>query len=321
MPSNECRGFVADLVDLVVFSWKFVVICIGIALAAAALYLWKAEPLYAVKMQVRPGITAFDETGKEIRSWNVGDVMDFFRQDAYRAFLPKSGSSGKSLTLYPAQGRSATTVTLTLYHADPSEGVRLLQQFYDNLLRHYQTSGKEPLIAVSTRKIQERLQSLESLIRSLDAVERPTLEAELEGRKGEIAAMSRLLATVEKRIQEMAALKPDPQVFHVLLEHESLAKTLRRDMAEESRLIASLQLALDALDIKRRRLEAEKALEHQKLAALAPLEQVVPPVASPYPVRPQKKWHVVGAVMAGSFLGLLLGLGLRERRLSGSAAR
>lgn len=321
MQTNESKGFVADLVDLVVFSWKFVLICIAIALAVAALYVWKATPLYAVKMQVRPGITAFDETGKEIRSWNVGDVMDFFRQDAYRAFLPKSGSSRESLTLHPAQGRSATTVTVTLYHADPNEGVRLLQQFYDNVLQHYQTSGKEPLIAVSTKKIQERMQSLESLMHHVDAVERPSLEAELEGRKADLAAKSRLLETVEKRLQDMAALRPDPQVFHVLLEHENMAKTLRSEIAEESRLIASLQLARDALDMKKRRLEAEKALEQQKLAALVPLEQVVPPVASPYPVRPQKKWHVVGAVMAGSFFGLLLGVGMREWRLRRTAAR
>ncbi|WP_148045788.1 hypothetical protein [Desulfosoma caldarium] len=102
--------------DLVVFSWKYVVIGIGMALAVAGFYVWKATPLYAVKMLVRPGITAFDETGREIRSWNVGDVMDFFREDANRAFLPKSGPSQEFSTLHSAQGRSATTVTLTIDH-------------------------------------------------------------------------------------------------------------------------------------------------------------------------------------------------------------
>ncbi len=321
MQKDASRSFVMDLMDLVVYAWKYLVLCIVVCLAAAVLYLWKATPLYAVKMQVRPGITAFDETGKEIRSWNVGDVMDFFRQDAYRAFLPEEGSVRRSLTLHPAQGRSATTVTVTLYHADPAEGVRILRQFYENVLQYYQTSGKEPLIAVSTKKIQERMQALESLIHQVDSVERPSLNMEIEARKANLLTKRQLLESVEKRLREISALKPDANMFHVLLEHESMVKTLRNEIAEESQVLASLQLARDALDMKKRRFEAEMALERQKLASLVPLEQVVPPVAGPSPVRPQKKWHVVGAVMAGSFLGLLLGLGMRERHFRKTTLR
>ncbi|MEJ5365021.1 MAG: hypothetical protein WHS86_07970 [Desulfosoma sp.] len=322
MSSQRSNAFVADIVDLVVSSWKILAVCIAVAVGAAVVYVWRATPLYAVKMQVRPGITAFDETGKEIRSWNVGDVMDFFRQDAYRAFLPnEGGAAGKTLTLYPAQGRSATTVTLTLYYPDPDEGVRLLQQFYDNVLRHYQTSGKEPLIAVSTKKIQERIQSVEGLLNHVDAVERPTLDGEIEGRRAQIAAKTRVLEAVENRIRDMAGMRPDPQVFSVLLEHEKSAEALRSAIAEEKRLIDSLVLARDALAMKKRQLEAERALEQQKLAALVPLEQVVPPAASAFPVRPKMKWHLIGAVLAGGFAGLLLGVILRERRLKGSALR
>jgi len=322
MSSPRSNAFVADIVDLVVSSWKILAVCILVAVAAAVVYVWRATPLYAVKMQVRPGITAFDETGKEIRSWNVGDVMDFFRQDAYRAFLPDAGGSvGKSLSLYPAQGRSATTVTLTLYHSDPAEGVRLLQQFYDNVLHHYQTSGKEPLIAVSTKKIQERIQSVEGLLHHVDAVERPALEGEIEGRRAQIVAKSRVLEAVEKRIQDMASMRSDPHLFSVLLEHEKTAEALRSAIAEEKRMIDSLTLARDDLAMKKRRLEAEKALEQQKLAALVPLEQVVPPAASAFPVRPKLKRHLGGAILAGGFVGLLLGVVLRERRLRRSALR
>lgn len=322
MSSQRSNAFVADIVDLVVSSWKILAVCIFFAVAAAVVYVWRATPLYAIKMQVRPGITAFDETGKEIRSWNVGDVMDFFRQDAYRAFLPaEAGSAGKTLTLYPTQGRSATTVTLTLYHPNPDDGVRLLQQFYDNVLHHYQTSGKEPLIAVSTKKIQERIQSVEGLLNHVDAVERPSLEGEIEGRQAAIAAKSRVLEAVEKRIRDMAGMRPDPQLFSVLLEHEKSAEALRSAIAEEKRLIDSLILARDALAMKKRSLEAEKALEQQKLAALVPLEQVVPPAASAFPVRPKLKWHLIGAVLAGGFVGLLLGMVLREKRLRASAHR
>lgn len=321
MQTDQHRHFLQDIVDLLVFSWKFVVVCIAITVAAAAVYLWQATPLYAVKMQVRPGITAFDETGKEIRSWNVGDVMDFFRQDAYRAFLPDGNAPGRTVTLYPAQGRSATTVTLTLYHPNPAEGVRLLQQFYDNLLHHYQTSGKEPLIAVSTKKIQEKIQSVESLLQHVDAVEGPSLDGEMEGRRAALLSKRRLLETLEKRIQEMASLKPDPHVYHVLLEHEKTAQTLRGEIAEDAQTLASLKLARDSLDLKKRRLEAEKSLEQQKLAALVPLEQVVPPVASAHPVRPQKKWHFIGAVLAGGTLGLFLGLVMQQRRMGISMAR
>ncbi len=212
-------------------------------------------------------------------------------------------------------------MTLTLYYPDPAEGVRLLQQFYDNVLRHYQTSGKEPLIAVSTKKIQERIQSVEGLLNHVDAVERPTLDGEIEGRRAQIAAKTRVLEAVENRIGDMAGMRPDPQLFSVLLEHEKSAETLRSAIAEEKRLIDSLVLARDALAMKKRRLEAERALEQQKLAALVPMEQVVPPAASAFPVRPKMKWHLIGAVLAGGFAGLLLGVILRERRLKGSALR
>lgn len=322
MSAERGNAFVADMVDLVVSSWKIVAVCVLVAVGAASVYVWRATPLYAVKMQVRPGITAFDETGKEIRSWNVGDVMDFFRQDAYRAFLPDGGgSAGQALFLYPAQGRSATTVTLTLYHPNPAEGARILQQFYDNLLHHYQTSGKEPLIAVSTKKIQERIQSVEGLLHHVDTVERPALEGEIEGRRAEVLTKSRVLEAVEKRIQEMTGMRPDPQWLSVLLDHEKTAEKLRSEIAEEKRIIESLTLARDGLALKKRRLEAEKALEQQKLAALVPLEQVVPPVASASPVRPKWKWHLIGAVLAGTFTGLLLGMVLRERRLRKPAMR
>ncbi len=316
MSPEKGSAFVADMVDLVVSSWKILAVCVLVAVGASVVYVWRATPLYAVKMQVRPGITAFDETGKEIRSWNVGDVMDFFRQDAYRAFLPEAGgSSTKTLSLYPAQGRSATTVTLTLYHPDPAEGVRILQKFYDNLLHHYQTSGKEPLIAVSTKKIQERIQAVEGLLNHVDTVEKPGLEGEIEGRRAVLAAKSRVLETVEKRIQDMTGKNPDPQLLTVLLEHEKTAGVLRSEIAEEKRVIESLILARDGLDMKKRQLQAEKALEQQKLAALTPLEQVVPPAASAFPVRPKLKWHLIGAVLAGTFVGLLAGVVLRERRL------
>lgn len=321
MSAERGNAFVADMLDLVVSSWKIVAVCVLLAMGAASVYVWRATPLYAVKMQVRPGITAFDETGKEIRSWNVGDVMDFFRQDAYRAFLPDGGGAGQALSLYPAQGRSATTVTLTLYHPNPAEGVRILQLFYDNLLHHYQTSGKEPLIAVSTKKIQERIQSVDGLLHHVDTVERPTLEGEIEGRRAQVLTKSRVLEAVEKRTQEMAGMRPDPQWLSVLLEHEKTAEKLRSEIAEEKRIIESLTLARDGLAVKKRRLEAEKALEQQKLAALVPLEQVVPPVASASPVRPKWKWHLIGAVLAGSFAGLLVGAVQRERRLRKSALR
>jgi len=177
-----------DLFELIRGLWRqkwVVVLTMAVFVIGAVVYLIKATPLYEITMQVRPGVTAYDNEGKEIRGWAVNDIVTFVKNGQYRPFLPEDLISGKKTipTIEAKTTRRGNLATLLLYHPDPRKGEEVLSTLHSNLMAYYVDRGGDPQVALTKKGLSNRIKSLEDKLKRLRLVERVKIDMAIQALK------------------------------------------------------------------------------------------------------------------------------------------
>ncbi len=138
-PERTTPGTIT-LAALLNILWRrrlIVVLLTGLGVAAGIVYGLVVTPLYRATAQIRPGITAFTETGGPVREWALKDITRFFQR---RLYLP---SVRRQMGWGPEQGypvihaefiargaqniQGGNVVTLETLSPSPDEARRILE--------------------------------------------------------------------------------------------------------------------------------------------------------------------------------------------------
>ncbi|WP_456434163.1 Wzz/FepE/Etk N-terminal domain-containing protein [Thermosulfuriphilus sp.] len=108
-----------DLAELFGVLWKrrwFIVGVVFVSLLAAGLYCVFVPSQYKISMQLRPGVTGFNEKGNPISDWTVNDLKAWVDEGAYLGYLLEEFKDGQHIPKIEARVvRNGTLVTLSMF--------------------------------------------------------------------------------------------------------------------------------------------------------------------------------------------------------------
>ena len=179
-----------------------ILLTILVFLAGALADIFLTTPLYEVKMQIRPGITQYeDDFKKPARSWTVDDLVTWINNQYYRPLFPSDGNEKEALPRIRGTKAGAQMVTLSLLAADPKAGQAVLDRIMTAWVQHYVSQGNDQSIAAAKLSLQEAIQSLEDQKRQVDEVEEKNLELNMKERQRKVKVQEEEIILVRERRQ------------------------------------------------------------------------------------------------------------------------
>jgi capsular polysaccharide biosynthesis protein len=220
-----------------------ILFAILVFLAGALADIFLTTPLYEVKMQIRPGITQYEDGFKKPgRSWTVDDLITWINSQYYRSLFSSDGHEEAALrSIRGTKAAGAQMVTLSLLAADPKAGQAVLDRIMTAWVQHYVSQGNDQSIAAAKLSLQQAIQSLDDQKRQVDEVEEKNLELNIKEWQRKVRVQEEEIILVRERRQanekalqqfeqqEAAAIANTSQL--VALRNDFVAKGKTQDLA------------------------------------------------------------------------------------------
>ena len=180
-----------------------ILLTILVFLAGALADIFLTTPLFEVKMQIRPGITQYEDNFKKpARSWTVDDIVAWINSQYYRPLFPSDGNEKEALPRSIRATKAGTQmVTLSLLAADPKAGQAVLDRIMTAWVQHYVSQGNDQSMAAARLSLKQAIQSLEDQKRQVDEVEEKNLELNIKERQRKVKVQEEEIILLRERHQ------------------------------------------------------------------------------------------------------------------------
>ncbi|MBA2848169.1 hypothetical protein G4V39_04945 [Thermosulfuriphilus ammonigenes] len=304
-----------DLADIFAVLWRrrrFILGFTSLCLLVAGLYCFLSKPLYKISMQIRPGITGFDNEGNPISDWTVEDLQSWINEKAYISFLLKE-FKGKEMSEIKAKSlRKGTLVTLTMYHSDPSLGQKILNKVVQSFASDAE-EGQLNKLGFSRQKVTNKIATLRRK-RNLALKEKERRIHALKDAEDRSRRLREKISKIEENAADLLLVsrnfvQTEESYFLIqanIIQQNVLYSNLNQYLNSINEEVLLLREEVSSLDEEITSLEAQIADWKARLALLSPVEIIQPPFASPKPVKPEKAKILALSLVAGLFMAVFL---------------
>lgn len=207
----SCYEDEIDLAELLAVLWRnrwLMIAIVAVIVISAGLYCLLNIPRYEIVAQIRPGITGYDQDGKEIRSLTPMAIKTWFSKSGYVNYLsnfPTNNKADHTPRINASIQRNSSIITVSTFYPDRKEGKELLSYLLHSLSKDLEKNlGQD--IKINKKRMEERMHSAEIELERIP-IKKSNIEGDIRQKRNQISIIEAELGTIAKNKAQMEEAK------------------------------------------------------------------------------------------------------------------